>query len=54
MTATHARPRISVFPKCYFDELYRGTRDYLGWLRQAAISCARRSSFCERYVVKLP
>jgi sugar phosphate isomerase/epimerase len=29
-------PRISVFPKCYFDELYRGDMDYLGWLRQAA------------------
>jgi sugar phosphate isomerase/epimerase len=29
-------PRISVFPKCYFDELYRGDMDYLGWLHQAA------------------
>jgi sugar phosphate isomerase/epimerase len=29
-------PRVSVFPKCYFDELYRGTMDYLDWLRQAA------------------
>ena len=29
-------PRISVFPKCYFDDLYRGTMDYLHWLRQAA------------------
>jgi sugar phosphate isomerase/epimerase len=29
-------PRISVFPKCYFDELYAGTMDYLDWLRQAA------------------
>ena len=29
-------PRISVFPKCYFDELYRGSMDYLDWLRQAA------------------
>lgn len=32
----HAYPRISVFPKCYFDELYRGTMDYLDWLRTAA------------------
>ena len=32
----HAHPRISVFPKCYFDELYRGTMDYLDWLRTAA------------------
>jgi sugar phosphate isomerase/epimerase len=31
-----ARPRISVFPKCYFDDLYYGRRDYLGWLREAA------------------
>ncbi|HTU23150.1 MAG TPA: sugar phosphate isomerase/epimerase family protein [Gemmataceae bacterium] len=30
------RPRISVFPKCYFDDLYTGRRDYLEWLRQAA------------------
>ena len=29
-------PRISVFPKCYFDELYSGKMDYLDWLRQAA------------------
>lgn len=31
-----ARPRISVFPKCYFDELVSGRRDYLAWLRDAA------------------
>jgi sugar phosphate isomerase/epimerase len=30
------RPQISVFPKCYFDDLYHGRRDYLGWLREAA------------------
>jgi sugar phosphate isomerase/epimerase len=30
------QPRISVFPKCYFDDLYSGRRDYLQWLRQAA------------------
>jgi sugar phosphate isomerase/epimerase len=30
------QPRISVFPKCYFDELYRGDMDYLQWLRDAA------------------
>ncbi len=29
-------PRISVFPKCYFDELYSGKMDYLAWLRDAA------------------
>src|SRR5215212_518306 len=29
-------PRISVFPKCYFDELCKGSMDYLDWLRQAA------------------
>ena len=29
-------PRISVFPKCYFDDLYAGRMDYLDWLRQAA------------------
>lgn len=30
------RPRISVFPKCYFDELCQGKMDYGDWLRQAA------------------
>ena len=30
------QPRISVFPKCYFDDLYTRRRDYLEWLRQAA------------------
>ena len=29
-------PRISVFPKCYFDEIYSGVDGYLDWLRQAA------------------
>jgi sugar phosphate isomerase/epimerase len=33
---TQPRPQISVFPKCWFDELYQGKRDYLQWLRQAA------------------
>ena len=32
----HPSPRISVFPKCYFDDLCRGTMDYLAWVRQAA------------------
>jgi sugar phosphate isomerase/epimerase len=30
------QPQISVFPKCWFDDLYSGKRDYLDWLRQAA------------------
>ncbi len=30
------QPRFSVFPKCYFDDLYAGRRDYLQWLREAA------------------
>lgn len=30
------QPRISVFPKCYFDDLYHGRMDYLAWLRDAA------------------
>ncbi len=29
-------PRISVFPKCWFDELCRGEKDYAEWLYQAA------------------
>jgi sugar phosphate isomerase/epimerase len=29
-------PRISVFPKCYFDDLYSGRMNYLDWVRQAA------------------
>jgi sugar phosphate isomerase/epimerase len=31
-----AAPRISIFPKCYFDALCRREMDYLQWLRQAA------------------
>jgi sugar phosphate isomerase/epimerase len=31
-----ARPRVSVFPKCYFDQLFRGEMDYLEWIRSAA------------------
>jgi len=29
-------PRISLFPKCYFDELTDGRRSYAGWIREAA------------------
>ena len=29
-------PRISIFPKCYFDELVRGERDYVQWIHDAA------------------
>ncbi len=35
MNEKRAWPRISVFPKCYFDELCRGSMNYLDWLRQA-------------------
>lgn len=30
-----SRPGISVFPKCYFDELCSGKMDYLDWIRIA-------------------
>jgi sugar phosphate isomerase/epimerase len=30
------RPRISVFPKCWFDDIYQGRKDYLEWIREAA------------------
>ncbi len=30
------QPLISVFPKCYFDELVRGDIDYIRWIRDAA------------------
>jgi sugar phosphate isomerase/epimerase len=29
-------PRISVFPKCYFDDLVQGRRSYEQWIRDAA------------------
>jgi sugar phosphate isomerase/epimerase len=29
-------PRISVFPKCWFDDFVRGDRDYVHWIRDAA------------------
>ena len=31
-----AAPRISVFPKCYFDELVDGRRNYVDWIHDAA------------------
>jgi sugar phosphate isomerase/epimerase len=31
-----SRPRVSVFPKCYFDLLCRGGLDYVQWIRSAA------------------
>ena len=31
-----AFPRISLFPKCYFDELTDGRRSYESWIREAA------------------
>src|SRR4051812_16657511 len=36
MSKESAAPRISVFPKCYFDDLYQGRMEYSQWLRQAA------------------
>ncbi len=36
MPMINTQPRISVFPKCYFDPLCRGEMDYLDWLREAA------------------
>ncbi len=29
-------PKISVFPKCWFDDFVRGERDYVQWIRDAA------------------
>ena len=29
-------PRISVFPKCYFDDFTEGRRSYEQWIRDAA------------------
>jgi sugar phosphate isomerase/epimerase len=30
------KPRISLFPKCYFDTLVSGEMDYVSWIRSAA------------------
>ena len=30
------QPKISVFPKCYFDQLCSGEMDYLEWIHQAS------------------
>jgi sugar phosphate isomerase/epimerase len=30
------KPRVSVFPKCYFDQLCRGDMQYASWIRSAA------------------
>ena len=34
-----AEPRISVFPKCWFDDFVAGRRDYEQWIRNAAGLC---------------
>ena len=31
-----AQPRISVFPKCYVDEIIDGRRSYISWIHDAA------------------
>ena len=31
-----AQPLVSVFPKCYFDQLCRGDMEYASWIRSAA------------------
>jgi sugar phosphate isomerase/epimerase len=33
---SRAWPRISVFPKCYFDDLFHRRMEYTAWIRQAA------------------
>jgi sugar phosphate isomerase/epimerase len=33
---SRVQPRISVFPKCYFDVLCRGEMEYPAWIRSAA------------------
>jgi sugar phosphate isomerase/epimerase len=35
VTGIGAAPRISVFPKCWFDDFVAGTRDYAAWIREA-------------------
>lgn len=30
------KPRLSLFPKCYFDPLVSGEMDYVSWIRSAA------------------
>ena len=35
MSAPDRVPRISLFPKCYFDALVSGEMDYVAWIRSA-------------------
>ena len=35
MSAPGSVPRISLFPKCYFDPLVSGEMDYVSWIRSA-------------------
>jgi sugar phosphate isomerase/epimerase len=44
-----ARPRISVFPKCYFDELVSGRRSYADWIRDAATLGAEGVEHYDRF-----
>ena len=36
-----AAPRISVFPKCFFDELTAGRRSFAAWIHDAAAAAQR-------------
>lgn len=35
MSSGAPSPRISVFPKCWFDDFLRGERDYVQWIHEA-------------------
>ena len=47
-------PRISVFPKCYFDELVAGSRSYAEWIRQAATVGAEGVEHYDEFFRSLP
>ena len=47
MSDHNGRPRISVFPKCYFDEIYSRKMLYVDWLRQAANLAIDRQGMSE-------
>ena len=49
----HVTPRISLFPKCYFDPLVSGEMDYLAWIRSARDARRRRARALRRVLPQL-
>lgn len=48
------QPRISVFPKCYFDQLCRGDMEYAAWIESAATLGAEGLEHYDGFIRRSP